>query len=354
MRPIGGSKFLVAEQVAARRAIRALFGEMATQLAGLVVRSAGGRERVPTSAERRVLTAASGIVAGFFIGFDGRNAFAEDGVTALAPYPQLLNLHVARVQRNVVLAQRDWMARNVPDDVQQGLRRGKPLRENVFGDNPLVAYEAAHTWVDPNGYTLSDRIWQATQRIRAKIDAFLSDGIRQGRSAVALSRDLEGYLLPGRLGRRTRRPYGRDASFDAMRLARAEIAHAHAQATLATSRANPYVSGIDWALSFQHPRFDVCDGLATIGMTGERLRAPYPVMAARVPPAHPHCICTSRPAVTKRPDEVTREIRNRLNAGERPYRTPLDGDDFVSDLLGPILFGLLSRRLTFGEMRYAA
>jgi hypothetical protein len=356
MRPIATSRQLLAEQVALRKAVRAMFADMASRLTGLIVRSADGGERIPSTRERRVLTSARAIVSGYFVGSDGRNAFAEDGVTALAPYPQILNYHVAHVQYRVATAHRDWMRRNVPEDIQDWLtRRPRSLAEvRIVDESPLAGYEAAHTWVDPNGYVLSDRIWQSGERTALKIDAFLSDNIRQGRKTLAMSRDLEGFLLPGRVGRRTRRPYGRDASSDAMRLARTEVSHAHAQMTLVASRANPYVSGIDWALSYQHPRFDVCDGLATLGMTGQRLREPYPLMAAPVPPAHPHCLCNARPAVTKRPDEVSAELRQAMQGNDRnPYRTPLD-DAFVPDVLGRILFALLARRLTFGEMTYAA
>lgn len=355
MRPIPGSRYLVTEQVAARKAVRAMFADMASRLSGLIVRSADRAGQVPVSVSRRLLTTANSIVTGYFVSFDGRNAFDEDGVTGLAPYPRLLNFHVARVLQQVVNAHRDWMRRNVPDDIQAGLtRRAKSLREAVdVGANPMTGYEAAHTWVDPNGYTLSDRIWQTGQRTRLKIDAFLADGIRQGRSALQMSREMESFLLPGRLSSRTTRPYGRDASADAMRLTRTEVAHAHAQATLTASRANPYVTGVDWALSAQHPRFDVCDGLATIGMTGERVRDPYPLASARIPPAHPYCICVTRPAVTQTPDQVTADLREMLRGEDRPFRTPLDGDDFTQDLLGPILFGLLMRRLALGET-YAA
>jgi hypothetical protein len=32
---------------------------------------------------------------------------------------------------------------------------------------------------------------------------------------------------------------------------------------------NAFVSGMDWALSARHPRVDICDRLATIGMGGQ-------------------------------------------------------------------------------------
>jgi hypothetical protein len=370
MKPIGGARALVAAQVGIRRDIKAMFADMSARLAGQVTRVSDQDGRIPQSTERRLMAAVGDTVSSYFVGVDGRSPFAEDGVTALAAYPRVLNTWIARVTRDVVYAQRNWMRRNVPEDIQAWLRlHRRRLREidpvfmrlvrslRIFSENPLAQYESAHTWVDANGYRLSDRIWQASLRTRAKIDAMLTDGIRQGRGAFQLAKDLEKFLLPDRLGRRTNRPYGRDASLDAMRLARTEITHAHSQATLAAGRANPYVDGMDWALSARHPKFDVCDRIATIGMAGQRLREPYPLNGAQVPPAHPHCLCIARTAASATPERVTEQLRAAIaQANFDPYLTPLTGDDFVRDLLGDALMLLLAgatARRIFSEVSHA-
>ncbi len=125
--------------------------------------------------------------------------------------------------------------------------------QNVFAPNPLAEYDPPHLWVDPNGYRLSDRVWRTAGETRRKVDAMVDEGIRQGRGALALSRDLEEYLHPGRQIVRTKAPYGTDASYDAMRLARTEITRAASKAHEAAALDNPFVTGLKWKLSPQHP-----------------------------------------------------------------------------------------------------
>jgi hypothetical protein len=146
------------------------------------------------------------------------------------------------------------MDRLLPADLKLMLRSGVVREQgDVFTPNPLAGYDPPHLWVDPNGYRLSDRIWRTAGATRRKVDAFLEDGIAQGRGSLKLSRDLERFLHPGRQLVRTKTPYGTDASYDAMRLARTEISRGAAQAHETAARANPFVSGLRWKLSPQHP-----------------------------------------------------------------------------------------------------
>lgn len=71
----------------------------------------------------------------------------------------------------------------------------------------------------------------------------------EGMGALELSRKLERFLLPNRANLRTNRPYGTSAAFDAMRLARTEIARAANQAAFLSSYLNLYVDKIDVARS---------------------------------------------------------------------------------------------------------
>jgi hypothetical protein len=305
-----------------------------------------------------VLPRVGDVVMRLYVGEDGRSPYADDGFTPLAPFPRLLNRWMYRVTRGVVQAHSDYLNTVMPDDVKAMLRVQTTLRREatadsfqrrwgrrygMFRSNPLAQYEPAHTWVDPNGYQLSRRVWNAGLDARRAIDDLVSIGIRRGVSSADLSDAVEVYLLPVERGRRTLRPYGSrfqpgGASFSGMRLARTEITHSHSQASLTAAQQNPYVTGIDWALSARHPRFDICDGFATIGMSGGRIRPPMPVRGARVPPAHPHCLCVSIPAVTATPEQVSDDIRRGLiEAGEvgyHPSPPPLYPEDFLLWLLG--------------------
>ncbi|PJF23673.1 MAG: hypothetical protein CUN53_21700, partial [Phototrophicales bacterium] len=64
----------------------------------------------------------------------------------------------------------------VPDELREIAEK---LR--IFSPNALAQYEPAHTWVDPKGYRLSDRIWRTGEITRQRIDALIAEGIREGK-----------------------------------------------------------------------------------------------------------------------------------------------------------------------------
>lgn len=320
-------------------------------LRGVLVRSADADDVIDPRRASEVLAQVNNLSNRYFVGADGRSPYARDGVTPLAEYPRILNQWLVWVQAQIVLSHAKQMQRALskhPDVLRwftnvSAVRVGELTAEDVFRPNPLADYEAAHTWVDPRGYRLSDRIWRVSQRTRDKLDALVTEGIREGRSASAIARDLEQFLLPNRAKLRTRKPYGRDASFDAMRLARTEISRAAAQAQRAAAMTNPFVTGIDWALSAQHPRVDICDRLATIGMSGERLREPYPKEDAPLvsKDSHPLCLCTNRSAVTGDIEETVAVIRAQMQQRLAPI-TPLATRALLVRMLGPELVQQLS------------
>jgi hypothetical protein len=337
MKAIATTRSLAIAQAGMRRDLKGMFGHMSRDLSGLVTRG------VSVQNGTRILAQASQITLSYFVGADGRSAYGSDGVTALAAYPRILNRWTVYASRSVVYSHRDWLKRNAPQDVYAWLSGGRRLRE-ITGEKRWV-FQTPQAWVDPNGLALSDRIWQNALRTAQKVDALIADAIRSGRSASDLARDLEGFLLPGRLGRRTDRPYGRDGSADAMRLSRTEISHAHGQISYVAALMNPYVDRWDWALSPAHPKMDVCDGLATIGEGGERLREPYPLADAPIPPVHPYCLCNGRGAVVEDPAAVTAKLRQQMADGDEPPVNPAQGDAFLSLLLGALIAAELIERL---------
>jgi hypothetical protein len=210
----------------------------------------------------------------------------------------------------------------------EAARRVSQQTGAVWRPNPFAAYDPAHTWLDQRGYRLSDRIWDTSVRTRARIDALIEEGIREGRSAMAIAGDLEDFLLPGRKLLRTDRPYGQDASADAMRLARTEITRAHAQADFMAANMNPFVETFDWVLSGSHPKPDVCDDLAAGG--------PYLKGGdVRIPPAHPHCLCSMRWNTGEKAGTVIADLR----AEVRKQRS------LLLDLVGPLLLEQFVRML---------
>ena len=362
--PIGGARTLMLAQASARRAFTEIYRQLAGEIGGLALAFAPTpTEPIPAPRRQQFIAAAGQIVTRYFVGPDGRNSYGSDGLTPLAAYPRILNEALYKATALPVTAQYKWLKRHVPEDIFAWLaganRRvqesriledlGDDLKAfyekygiwGVFRPNPLANYESPHKWIDPNGYMLSDRIWRTGVATRTKLDAMLADAIRNGISATDLAKQVEAFLVPGRLGKRTKRPYGRDASYDGMRLARTEISRAHNYASYAASAVNPYVRGIDWALSISHPKMDICDDLATIGMTGERLKDPYPVEAAKIPPAHSNCLCHSRPALIEDTDEVTAKLREAVQESRRlnlePYMNAATAAAFTRMLTGLFL-----------------
>lgn len=318
--------------------------------------SADGTLNLSGGARALFIDAIGNEVSALFAPRGSRNPFGRDGVTAQAPFPAVLNRWYANVVYRAIKPHTDWMTKNVPADIQQALRRRVQVRresyvgevanplKGLFVGNPLAQYDPMHTWVDPNGYVLSQRIWRAGEATRSKIDRLLTDFIQQGTGSLEMSRVLEQFLLPGRELLRTRKPYGTDASYDAMRLARTEIAHAANQAAAIAAYTNPYVETIDVARSrWGDPTCPICPQHATIGINGERLRPAYPKSSFRIPPFHPHCLCRIQSNVGDF-DQVNQRLREWSELENPPpldTPTPLDWASLLLLLLGAALYGLI-------------
>jgi len=279
----------------------------------------------------------------FYVGPDLRNAYADDDITPLAPFPDLINIWLTEVAWRVVKHHRDMLRDNLPGDVFQWLSLSTLRTEQANIGRPFQNYVPPHQWVDGNNRRLSDRIWEVSVRTRTKIDRFLDAAIRQQQGAFQMADTFERFLLPGRRPIRTRKPYGTDASFDTMRLMRTEIARHHADTTKRAAIANPFADGMEFKLSPSHPRIDICDDLATLGMRGERLREPYPVGSAPLPvfDTHPQCICSAFAVSRRTTQEVVDSLRERIRRGEPPPQTPANGMGFLKRLMGSQLVNLV-------------
>lgn len=287
------------------RDMRALFSDLHTTLTGVLTRSAGPDGTIPRRNAANVRAEAGRLVtAMFLVEHQGdRKAYTEtlDGtVIPLSPYMRILWRNAEQATRIAVDEHAAIMRRKLAKapDVIGALERaiGNPFttaramvqEQAGFKPNALAQYDPLHLFVDARGYRLSDRIWQTSTNTRRKLDLFMDEGIRQGRGALSMSRDLEAFLLPGRTLRITRKPYGTTASFDAMRLARTEITAAAGRAGLMSAAMNPFVNGADWVLSPAHGCCDICDDLAA--------GSPYTLEELPDLPgaSHPQCMCHIR------------------------------------------------------------
>lgn len=301
------------------RALQALFRQLAASIASEVNRRADGDGTVPRSATFEIQQAAGDRVSAFFLGYNRQGKRAPfdilpgGEVLPVSPYMRQLWAALRAVVRIPVEQNAAILSRRLPADVLLVMRQAKvdPLAagkaavaEQIFRPNPLAAYDAPHQWIDPNGYRLSDRVWNTAAHTRQQIDRYLDAAIREGRGALVMSRELEQFLIPGR-ALRTKAPYGTDASFDAMRLARTEITRAHLEASRTSAAMNPFVQGMKWNLSARHPRFDICDVYARGGENGDGV---YPVESYPGTP-HPNCVTPGQMVNTRRGDIPIEQVR---------------------------------------------
>lgn len=182
------------------------------------------------------------------------------------------------------------------------------------------------------GLNLSDRVWHYTKQFKEEIEMGLDIGIRSGRSADELSRDLRQYLKqPNKLFRRVRDEHGqlqlskrakayhpgrgvyRSSYKNARRLAATETNIAYRTSDHLRWQQMDFVVGIEIHLSNNHtlngkPFYDICDELA----------GKYP-KDFKFTGWHPQCRCFATP-ILKTQEEFSQETQRILN-GE-----PVDGE----------------------------
>jgi len=365
-------------------AMTALYAQLARDVAGIVQRRADADGNVPRQATFEIQQQAGDLVRRLFLGRNGRGEWApfdtvgNGALIPLSPYMRQLWSAIRAAARIPVEQSAATLERRLPLDVLTVMRaadvnpfaaakrgvaefkdevgrmkdegtQGVPVAvsgftssfiphpsslvsEQLFRPNPLATYDAPHTWVDPNGYRLSDRVWNAAGNTRQRLAAYLETAIREGRGALQMSRELEQFLIPGR-GLRTSKPYGANASFDGMRLARSEISRAAQEAHRMAATMNPFVSGMKWNLSARHPKIDICDDLARGGPAGDG------VYSVEEYPERPHsqCLCYGTNVLISNPDSVLEELRadiRRVRADLVDKVGPLLVDQFEKLLLG--------------------
>lgn len=228
---------------------------------------------------------------------------------------------------------RSIVERRNPAFWQRIVRQATPLSPDPFlrtvasfaVEGPVVnrarAYRAGlldpeRRWVDPKGYTLSQRVWRVGRENRRRIDDILREGIRNGEDAVSVARRLEQYLNPdtaptkylkdGRIVRRNstatpgRGGYG--SSF-ARTLARTEVTRAHGMATIQAAKITPGNAGIRWRLSASHVDQDECNDLASAD-SYDLGPGVYLVSAVPTYPRHPNDMCALLQEMKSRDDVI--------------------------------------------------
>ncbi len=223
--------------------------------------------------------------------------------------------------------------------------KNNELSRRVFGDNvDRLTPEQERRYFSTNddarkafeqrriaGLNLSDRVWRYTDQFKSEIEMGLDIGIRNGRSAEELSRDLRDYLRhPDKLFRRVRDKHGqlvlsrrakafhpgqgvyRSSYKNARRLAATETNIAYRTSDHLRWQQMDFVVGIEIKLSNNHTLngvefHDICDTLA----------GKYP-KDFKFTGWHPHCRCHAV-SILKTDEEIAEDTRRILEG------KPLDG-----------------------------
>lgn len=157
-----------------------------------------------------------------------------------------------------------------------------------------------------DGRMLSTRIWNEMGRLEGNIAEVIQQGVAQQMDAITLARQLEAYVNPDAAQPVSWHtlypdiPFDREIDYNALRLARTSLNHAHWAAGKAAAKKNPLCKGMKWNLSNSHHERqvepngeDVCDAYAR---HDEGLGAGvYPIDALPMP--HPQCLCYQTEAV---------------------------------------------------------
>lgn len=245
---------------------------------------------IPVASKGSVIAEAQTIISDMIVGDGTVYTVADDRAYGVSPYAVVLLGSMYGVQQAIFRESRSKIESRLSSDVVDWLRL----------DTSAGLYPPLYAWKDPRGYDLKRRIVRANRVARDKIRLYLQYHITAGSSITRMAKDLRALFIPSMKVPDSVIPRGTNIGFDTSRLLINEISRSHAEATFEVANGDPYVDGIDWALSPRHPRFDICDGLATIGMSGQRLREPYEKESAPqvVRDSHVRCICQNRLATS--------------------------------------------------------
>ena len=294
---------------------------------------------------------------------------SADTVFAFKDYPithkrikRLMSQMAEQIQLCIVNGvQSEWTLAN---------NKNNELCRQVFGDNigklTKTQYnryfnnhdEAREAFLKrkDDGLNLSDNVWRYTNQFKTEIELGLDVGLRSGRSADELSRDLRGYLkYPDKLFRRVRDAEGnlqlsraarafhpgrgvyRSSYKNARRLTATETNIAYRTADYLRYQDLDFVVGIRVVLSNNHTLLgsdgaphaftDICDELsAPMGSKAPKGRGCYP-KDFKFTGWHPHCRCHVE-TILKSDKEIDRDTE-RLLQGEEPLA---DSVNTVSEL----------------------
>ncbi len=255
----------------------------------------------------------------------------------LTAYKAELDREIERLSEGIYTATVDGARRAAEARVEcerEYLRRAAALAkvdDSFVSTLANVPTEALRAMIDGRLYTdgrmLSQRIWSATGRLEDNLAEIIQQGVAQKLDALTLAKQLQAYVNPSAACPVSWHtlypdiPFDRRVDYNALRLARTAITHAHWAAEKAAAKKNPLCRGLKWNLSDSHYERqvepsgeDVCDEYARHDEgLGEGV---WPI--DKLPMPHPQCLCY-RTEVLPTLEEAAEILSSRadLNESER-------------------------------------
>jgi hypothetical protein len=227
-----------------------------------------------------------------------------------SPYFKALWQLMIQAAQLAVAQQAKIMRKYLPADL---IRLFESAVISPFGEDvqEMADYDPLHLWLGPDNKRLSDRIWNATGDMRRKLDAYLTAAITRNVPVSQMAKDLEQFLQPGA------------GPFEAMRLARTEVAAAGSRAESAAAGMNPLVESYQPFTVPEHACCDNCDDIVAKG--------PYPKNdITHLPPYHPHCICGVIWNIVKDVKAVVDNLRAQIEQAIAQAKRS------IADFIGPL------------------
>lgn len=154
------------------------------------------------------------------------------------------------------------------------------------------------------GLNLSDRIWTSSRKINRSLGQIAIEGIRAGKHPIEVAKQMQRYVSAGKKTMVTEYPnmmerigdmLPEDLSYEALRIARTEMASAYGEAEKRTAEEAPFSKGIRWELSNAGVACKVCiENSKQITDLGVGV---YRVEDLPDYPAHPNCLCNLQQVV---------------------------------------------------------
>lgn len=179
-------------------------------------------------------------------------------------------------------------------------------------DGPdLSGHDPLHLWSGPDGKRLLERLWNVAGDLYRRLDKFVTSSIATGQNVNQMDSALWDYLVEGK------------GDYEAMRLARTEVAATYSRVDSAAASLNPLVEQYQPFTSPSHTHTDICDEMVAGG--------PYDKDdMEHLAPYHPFCMCGVMwimvQDVSAAVQRLRAQIATALSAAKKAF----------TDLIGPL------------------